>query len=185
MSTAIKVYANCDDVIYCMETEDRIEGCRGFALYCKHNGKDRIVSTWVGFEGDKAEPGTHKPSTEWPIQKFMWCDYMAKSGDKVSYRVVPMVGNKENLKPTDKYASDWTDEITVSTGTTGVSAYFNRGIVATQWLARRIGEAQPSEKQKRLSRIIGDVKDRTRHFLSGELRMALLGLFNEAKTSGG
>lgn len=186
MITTVKAYANCDDVYIVWKADARIEGCRGFALYCRQNGEDRIVSTWVGFEGDSAKPGTRKPSTEWPIQKFMWCDYMARSGDRVSYKVVPMVGSKGNLKPAKELASDWTEEITVSASlASGVSAYFNRGIVASQWLARRLGEVTPSEKQKKLSRIIADVNDRTRNFLSGELRMAMMRLFDEARNSKG
>lgn len=184
MVTKVKVYVNCDDVYIVWKSDARVKDCRGFALYCRLNGEDRIVSTWVGFEGESAKPGTRKPSTKWPIQKFMWCDYMAKSGDRVSYQVVPMVGSKDDLKPAKELASDWTEEVTVSSNQAGgISAYFNRGIVATQWLARRLGEATSSEKQKKLSRIIADVNDRTRNFLSGELRLAMLKLFDEARTT--
>lgn len=42
-------------------------------------------------------PGSHKPSTVWPIQRFLWSDYEAYAGDKVQYRVVPMVGTPDQL----------------------------------------------------------------------------------------
>jgi len=183
MITKVKVYANCDDVYLVWKTEKRINGCRGFAIYRKRDGKIEILPTWVGFDDGSAEHGTQKPSTEWPIQKFMWCDYQVKSGDKVEYQIVPIVGDKDNLKPANDLASDWTSIITVSNDESNkISAYFNRGIVATQWLNRRLGNVSPSEKQKKLAEIIEDPEDKTRKFLAGELRLAMLKLFDEVKS---
>ena len=75
-----------------------IPECRGFALLRRRNGVEEIVTTWVGFEDDDAEDGERRASTNWPIQKYQWTDYMAVPGDTLQYRVVPMVGpDKENL----------------------------------------------------------------------------------------
>ena len=58
------------------------------------------VSTWVGFEDDEAEDGERRASTNWPIQKYQWTDYMADPGDTLQYRMLPMVGpDKSNLQP--------------------------------------------------------------------------------------
>ena len=87
-----------------------IKNCRGFALtrrvmrapgstpspetVKKEDGfAVELVSSWVGFaNGPKVATGTRKPTTEWPIQKYLWSDFMVGPGDKVSYRVAPMVG---------------------------------------------------------------------------------------------
>ena len=71
-----------------------IDQCRGFALKRKikrapgsavspntTSGPDargfveEIVASWVGFaDGPDVDPGTRKPTTEWPIQKYLWSD---------------------------------------------------------------------------------------------------------------
>src|SRR2546430_10840896 len=38
--------------------------------------------------------GERRASTNWPIQKYQWTDYMANPGEKVQYRVLPMVGTR-------------------------------------------------------------------------------------------
>ena len=83
------------------KSDSRITNCLGFALYREHtNGKQDVVETWVGFgTGPDVPPGTHKPSTEWPIQKFMWSDYLATPRETLRYRVVPMVGTDEKYAP--------------------------------------------------------------------------------------
>src|SRR4029077_6930011 len=43
------------------------------------------VSSWVGFANDGgASPGTRKPTTQWPIQKYVWSDFMVNPGDQVA-----------------------------------------------------------------------------------------------------
>ncbi len=70
------------------------------------------MNTWVGFEGQSHQEGERRASTNWPIQKYQWTDYMANPGDKVQYRVLPMVGpDKETLRPDPATTSDWTKEI--------------------------------------------------------------------------
>src|SRR5207249_711103 len=62
----------------------------------KHDAQgfvEEIVASWVGFaNGPEVDPGTRKPTTEWPIQKYLWSDFMVSPGDEVSYRVTPMIG---------------------------------------------------------------------------------------------
>src|SRR6185437_10317806 len=117
-----------------------IPECRGFGLLRRRNGVEEVVSTWVGFEGQAAADGERRASTNWPIQKYQWTDYLANPGDRVQYRVLPMVGpDKSNLHPDAEKASDWTEEITLTHEVTPkIQAYFNRGIVAAQWVSRRL-----------------------------------------------
>ena len=41
----------------------------------------KAVNTWVGFSGQVADAGTRRPSTEWPIQRYMWADLEVRSDD--------------------------------------------------------------------------------------------------------
>jgi len=179
----VKVYANSDDTFVVWKTDRPITNCRGFAIQKRKNGSPRveIVPNYVGW--GKAGVAAPQPSTDWPIQRYMWCDYKARSGERISYRIVPIIGSDaDHLRPAEDQASEWTDEITLHPdGSAGVAAYFNRGIVASQWLSRVLGPGKPGERQRRLAEIIEDPDDRTRKFLGGELRNALLKLLADAK----
>ena len=53
------------------------------------------------------------------------------------YRVVPMVGAAIALQEKRELASDWSASVAVGSQTEQpISCYFNRGIVASQWLTR-------------------------------------------------
>lgn len=188
MSIAIKAFSNCDDA-FVVWKPTRISDCRGFALFRyrrDQNGKEKeeIVDTWVGFEDDQYKPGTQKHSTEWPIQKFSWVDYLTRNGDEVRYRVVPMCGPKTKILAVEKMASPKTPWMKIGTGqTAGFSAFFNRGIVASQWLSRRLGYIPPNEQRKKLKSIINDKRSAIRQFLAGEIRIEILKLLREAKDS--
>jgi len=188
MASIIRAYANCDHSYVVWRYDAEIPDCRGFALHRKHEktGVDEVVETFVGFEGDQAPAGTFKPSTVWPIQKYAWSDYSVKPGDEVRYRVVPMVGPKDNLKAADADASEWTDPLQVSPDADdGFSAYFNRGVVATQFVAPALGaDASYANKQQKLKTVIDTVADPLRDFLSGELRLRMLKLLSDAAGDG-
>src|SRR5262245_56008677 len=152
----VRVCHNGDDVFIGWKPEGFIEDCRGFALLRRRNGVEEVVSTWVGFEDDDAEVGERRASTNWPIQKYQWSDYMAAPGDTLQYRLVPMVGpDKNNLRPDADHASEWTAEITLShEAEKKIECYFNRGIVAAQWVSRRLGVTDTDLKTKKLRKVI-------------------------------
>jgi phosphatidylserine/phosphatidylglycerophosphate/cardiolipin synthase-like enzyme len=180
-----------------------IKNCRGFALarlirrvagsapspqIYKDSGADGFaeewVSSWVGFAGGPdTKPGERQPTTIWPIQKYLWSDFMVNPGDQVAYRVVPMVGTARSLKPLDSAASGWTPVITIGAETPGqISCFFNRGIVASQWLARLLPQAHPD---KALHEIIAKPGDPTRSFLGGPVREKLIELLQQTNKDSG
>jgi phosphatidylserine/phosphatidylglycerophosphate/cardiolipin synthase-like enzyme len=180
----VKVYHNGDDVFIAWKPDGFIPNCRGFALLRRRNGGEETVSTWVGFAGQAHEEGERRASTNWPIQKYQWTDYMANPGDKVEYRVLPMVGpDKGNLRPDTDAASDWTEEIKLTHQfAPNVEAYFNRGIVAAQWVSRRLGVTAADVKAKKLRTVIETPDDPFREYLFGPLGARLLELLTAAAT---
>ena len=178
----VRVYHNGDDVFIAWKPDGIIPDCRGFGLLRRRNGVEEVVSTWVGFEGDQATEGERRASTNWPIQKYQWTDYMAEPGDELAYRVLPMVGpDKANLHPDPAAASDWTETIVLSHAVSpGVEVLFNRGIVASQWVARRLGVTGHDLQNQYLDKIIATPGDDLREYLAGPLGDRLFALLAEA-----
>jgi phosphatidylserine/phosphatidylglycerophosphate/cardiolipin synthase-like enzyme len=178
----VRTYHNGDDVFIAWKPDGFIPHCRGFALLRRRNGVEEPLNTWVGFEDDEYKDGEHRASTNWPIQKYQWTDYLANPGDRLQYRVLPMVGpDKANLQPDAAKASDWTEEITLTHEVTPkIQAYFNRGIVAAQWVSRRLDITDHNLQTAKLKTIIEKPDDPFRNYLAGPLGAGLFDLLASA-----
>ncbi len=178
----VRIHHDGDDVLIAWKSDGFIPGCRGFALLRRRNGIEEVVSTWVGFTDDQAAAGERRASTNWPIQKYQWIDYMANPGDRLAYRVLPMVGaDKDNLHPDPDSASDWTDEITLThEASPQIEAVFNRGIVAAQWVSRRLGVTGHELQNAKLETVIETPGDPFRDYLAGPLGTRLFALLDAA-----
>jgi len=178
----VNVYHNGDDVFVAWKPDGFIAACRGFALLRRRNGIEETVSTWVGFEDDEYAEGERRASTNWPIQKYQWTDYMANPGDTLQYRVLPMIGpDKSNLRPDELTASQWTGKITLTHEVSPqIDAYFNRGIVAAQWVSRRLGVTAGDLKTTTLRKVISTPGDPFRNYLAGPLGDRLFDLLDRA-----
>jgi hypothetical protein len=176
MPTEIAAFANADDAFVVWRTDAQIQDCLGFALYRRRNGTEEVVENYVGFAGDA---GLSAPSTEWSFQRFRWTDHLVNGGDKVAYRVVPMLGPRP-LRPDTAGQSDWTDEVEVSGGGK-ISAHFNRGIVQSQWVARLLENVQG---RRQLEALLDTVGGSERAALAGELREVLVALLARVEHSG-
>jgi len=189
MAIAVRAYANSDDVTIVWRPDAPIPGCRGFALLrqardAAGNVSLSTVDTWVGFAGDpKAQSGVATPSTTWPIQRFVWSDYFAAGAAAVQYQVVPMLGSKDALTRSPQ-TSGWTDWVSVGTQKTpGIGAWFNRGVVASQWVARALGKQGGSPA----TTLAGDIRkpgDPLRTELGGTLLAAVLSALADANALG-
>ncbi len=194
MPIAVRCYVNGDDALVAWRVPAAIPGLRGFALCRRRNGAEEWVDTWVGPRDPAAAPlppGTHKPSTEWPIQKFQWTDYLTRPGDRVAYRVVPVTapapGPAQPLTVRHELASRWTSTQRIAPAVSrSVSMYTNRGIVASQWLSRRLGDEGSSltDLGIALDEVIVSIGDPVRDFLAGDVRAALLDLLGTARARG-
>ncbi|HET9676038.1 MAG TPA: phospholipase D-like domain-containing protein, partial [Solirubrobacterales bacterium] len=181
---SIRAYANCDDAFVVWRYPESIPGCRGFALFRRPEGGDPApVQTFVPFAGEAKQEGEHRPSTEWPIQRFAWADVFARNGETLSYRVVPMVGEAGSLTEKEDLASPWSPPVAVSPDAgDGLSAFFNRGVLATQAISRRLKDEKSWTQSIR--EMIATPGNDTREYLSGELRLAMRKLLAEAHDSG-
>jgi len=208
MSIDVVVYAGADEAFIAW-IAPFIPDCRGFALFrrIKHAPGsvvspnaltqpdaegiiEEVVASWVGFADDGgAEPGTRKPTTIWPIQKYLWSDFVVNAGDRVAYRVVPMTGPRNALKERNELASDWSETVEIGPLDGKFACYFNRGIVASQWVARKLPSLPDPEKDqaakgRELRKSIETPGNEIRNFLSGSLRAKLVELLAEASNKG-
>jgi phosphatidylserine/phosphatidylglycerophosphate/cardiolipin synthase-like enzyme len=184
MSINVKVYDNGDHtcLIWLPADQKAISDCRGFTMRRLLNGTESYLHGFVGFsDDDKLDPAN---PWKFPLQRYMWWDYGVKVGDKVQYSVVPVVGKDRNSLALDSAeASALTAEMVVTgQATQHVSAYFNKGIVAAQWVSRALAA---QGKKPKIADIIADPKNPLRIALSGLLRSQILSLLQDTKNKGG
>jgi phosphatidylserine/phosphatidylglycerophosphate/cardiolipin synthase-like enzyme len=183
MISAIQAFPTTDGIFVVWNVTDMIPNCLGFALYRGEKGKAApvVVDTWVGFE-DQAQghkQGEHRPSTEWPVQKTSWTDFTAPADSLVRYGVVPVLKDgATGVKPAAKAPDLWTDYVSAKPSGP-LAAWFNRGTISAQWLARAIGGDPKS--QQTLDKAISTKGNKIRDFLKGALGARLLELLTEAK----
>ncbi len=144
MPVTVSAIANCDDAVVFWRVDKALADCWGFAVEREQKLGDGTVARTVlenrtGFEKDAPKSGDHRPSTEWPFQRFSWADHSVNSGDRIRYRVVPMVHDGAGLQQDLAERSGWTPWLELS-GDAGnkTSAFFNRGLVISQFMARHL-----------------------------------------------
>ena len=184
MTTTLQVYANEDDVLLFWSVPAPIPGCRGFAVNRRTTDSSGGVSdvtlpNRVGFASTAPPaPGTvsqTEPSTVWPFQRFSWTDHGAAAGDTVSYQVLPIVRDDTGtLAPLSDEASQWSTPRSLSAPeNTRFRAFFNRGFLISQFMARYLSEKNLTAKEFKEGIETAD-EEKIRAFLSGGLRLALL-----------
>src|SRR6266699_4676982 len=179
MSIDVKVYNNGDhtSLIWLPADGKPIPQCRGFTIRrVVHGSPDTYLHGFVGFsDDDKLDP-----NAPWkhPVQRFMWWDYGVKPGQAVQYSVVPVTGDKSNLQLATALASPLTAPITI-TGqmTPNISAYFNKGIVAAQWITRVLNSlGKPPPKLADVKKNNGEIYAALYELNDPELKAALKAL---------
>lgn len=180
-------FANNDVVTIAWSYGQRPSGCMGFAIYRIDNKENETaLPSHAVFKGSKIKPG--QTTVEFPIQKFYWKDPYArlvaeKTGNrKFRYKVVPLEGKPGRLKPMKNLPHLISNEIEISSEmSTGVNAFFNRGLISTQRISRAFN-GKPSKGE--LIPMISDPKNALRASLSGDMVEALTGFVDRAKSSG-
>lgn len=128
-----------------------------------------------------------KDTSIWPIQKFSWKDLTAPKGKTFTYHIIPMVGMENNLKPiANKDLWLQTDPISLTPGAGPIKAYFNRGILSTQFLARQLSKGKTGKPNLgELKAHIAKIGDPIRVALAGEFLQAVPSLLNKVIQEGG
>jgi hypothetical protein len=135
------------------------------------------------FSGQQATPG--RTTAEDPVQKFFWKDVYAQRGGTYKYKIVPMTGTPGNLQPMP-YGPVVSNQVQLSPHYGALSAYFNRGILATQATAHVLTDGTPAGSMlSELKAHIVKEGDPVRLDLAGQMIEALTTLSDEAADSGG
>lgn len=182
----LKVYDNGDHtgLIFLPVDDQPIPNCWGFAIQRIKNGKTDFLENYVGFENN--EKG-FKGTDQWPVQRYLWWDYDVKPGDSVQYQIIPAIHNGSELELSHELASGLSPAIKVSSQCSdSLSAYFNKGIIASQWVARALdAEGGGKGKLPTLTEVIQKPGNELRDQLGGLLKQEILKRLDDAKASGG
>jgi len=177
-------------IVWRMDT--KIPGCLGFAIFrqdqsAKSNAWEPLPA-WVGFEGQTNSAWKSQPTTVWPVQKFSWKDVSAERGKSYRYKIVPTTGQPQSaaaLALLDQQAL-LTNVVTLTPDRGSFKAYFNRGILSTQFVSRQI-PAGPSGAPnfQVLKNRIDQPGDPLRVALAGQILEGLELLLKRAEDEGG
>jgi phosphatidylserine/phosphatidylglycerophosphate/cardiolipin synthase-like enzyme len=184
MTITTKAYDNGDHacIVWLPTDHALIPNCRGFTIRRIVNDQVSYLHGFVGF----SDSDTLDETAPWkfPLQRYLWWDYSVHLGDVVQYSVIPVIGpDKDHLTLDEGNASDLTDQMTI-TGQTSphLSAYFNKGVVAAQWVSRALAGVPAGAK---LGSLITEPENALRNALSGLLRPQLLSLLANTQQDGG
>src|SRR4051794_22667360 len=177
-------FSNNDIAVVAWTFDKHLDGCLGFAVIqidVDANNKETVLPALARFENqDKSLKLTTEQA---PIQKFWWKDLFARRGGTYQYRIVPMGGPPGGtLTPLQGVAPLVSNKITLTEKRPPFSAYFNRGIVATQALSHALND-KPSIQA--LAPHIVDPGDPIRIRLMGQLSDGVTELLTRADKEGG
>src|SRR6185369_2995895 len=180
-------FANNDVATIAWSYGRRPDGCMGFAVYrIDDKGRETPLPSHAVFKGGKIKPG--QTTEQFPIQKFYWKDPYArlvaeKTGNRTfRYKVVPLEGQPGHLTPMHHLPFIISSSVTISSEmSSGVNAYFNRGLISTQRVTKAMN-GKPSATSLRT--LVADPKNALRASLSGDMVEALTSFIDRAKSSG-
>ncbi len=195
----LQVVADSDDVVLSWRTaagdsNEKIAECLGFAVQRRLDRKTaEYLDTYMPFAREHAERGEHRPSWQWPIQRFLWTDHLAPTTGQLSYRVAPVFGQKApgadptTAEPADSDWSDWSEPVSCATRQTpSLSLFPNRGIVASPWITNKLDDlmATPANRDRKVGEVlteaIGEAGNELREDLAGNVLTALREQFTRA-----
>jgi phosphatidylserine/phosphatidylglycerophosphate/cardiolipin synthase-like enzyme len=180
-------FANNDVVTIAWSYGKRPTGCMGFAVYrIDDKGKETVLPSHAVFKGNAIKPG--QTTADFPLQKFYWKDPYArliaeKTGNRTfRYKIVPLEGKPSKLTPMTALPQLVSNEVTITSDVSDcVNAFFNRGLLSTQKVARALKDKKhPGTLLTR----IADEQDNLRISLSGNMVEALCGFVDRAKSTG-
>lgn len=176
-------FANNDIAVVAWTLGGKLPDCLGFAIYRidVRSGTETCLPAMATFQGQQATPG--RTTADDPIQKFFWKDVYAQRGGTYKYKIVPMTGSPGSLHPMP-VGPVISNQVQLSPHYGALSAYFNRGILATQATAHVLSDgSQAGSKVSVLEKHIVKQGDPLRLDLAGQMIEALTTLSDEAAAS--
>ena len=177
-------FANNDIAVVAWTFGGKLPNCLGFAVYRidVRAGTETCLPAMATFSGQQATPG--RTTADDPVQKFFWKDVYAKRGGTYRYKIVPMTGPVGSLQPMP-YGPLISNQVQLSPHYGSLSAYFNRGILATQATAHVLTDGSPAGSMvDELKAHIIQPGDPLRLDLAGQMLEALTTLSDEAADGG-
>lgn len=177
-------FANNDIAVVAWTFGGKLADCLGFAIYRTdvRAGTETCLPAMATFQGQAAGPG--RTTADDPVQKFFWKDVYARRGGLYRYKIVPMTGTPGHLQPMP-YGPLISNTVQLSPHYGALSAYFNRGILATQATAHVLSDGSPAGSMTTaLNDHIDTPGDPLRMDLAGQMIEALTTLPDEAAKKG-
>ena len=181
-----KAICNCSVAQIFWNYDQLIPNCLGFKIerIDKATGNAEILPAWVGFTSQSNQDWKPKDTSVWPIQKFNWRDLTATAGKTYRYRITPMTGTVDRLKPLIAQQQT-TNDVTISPDLGEFKAYFTNGILSTQGLVHYLQDQHQLPNSTNLMSHITVPGDTLRNKLAGFSISALKLLLEKAKAEGG
>jgi phosphatidylserine/phosphatidylglycerophosphate/cardiolipin synthase-like enzyme len=178
----VLAFSNNDIAVVAWTFDKRLDGCLGFAVHqIDAGGKETVLPALARFAGQ--DKNLKLTTDQAPIQKFWWKDLFAKRGGTYTYKIVAMGGTPGGtLTPLEGVEPLISKPVTLTEKRPPFSAYFNRGIVATQALSHALND-HPSIDA--LAPHITDPNDPIRISLEGQLFEGVTSLLDRADNNGG
>ena len=176
-------FSNNDIAVVAWTFDRHLGGCLGFAIHQIDlaNGKETALPALARFANQ--DKNLKLTTEQAPVQKFWWKDLFAKRGGTYQYRIVPMGGTPgQTLTPLSGVDPLLSNKVTLTPSRPPFSAYFNRGITATQALSKALND-HPSVDA--LGPHILDPNDPIRIRLMGQLQEGVTSLLARADKDGG
>lgn len=178
-----------NDIVYLWWTmPKKIPDCLGFTIHRLQAGKAAVpLPAFVGFDPKQVTPVDPKNrNTDFlPIQSFQWKDLFVPEETNVSYEIIPVAG-KPGEKLTQLIASKFvTNKIRATDQLGKHRVIFNRGIISTQALSRKLKMEEGELTANALRKVISEPGNDIRNGLAGESLAALPSLLRRAKAEGG
>jgi phosphatidylserine/phosphatidylglycerophosphate/cardiolipin synthase-like enzyme len=175
------VIANNDIVYLWWTVKEKIDNCLGFSIHRIVDGKleKKGLMATVGFDAVKDNRKSPQTTDEWPIQSFNWKDVYAPVNKKLQYKIIPMTGTWDDLKPQNTLAIT-TDEVSRTQSYGNSKVIFNRGFLSTQAFTKDIGA-----NKKKVRDEIEVPGTLWRKRLGGQVIFNATAFFKQVKDNGG
>jgi phosphatidylserine/phosphatidylglycerophosphate/cardiolipin synthase-like enzyme len=180
-----------NDLVYLWWTySEKIPNCLGFTIRRLQAGKPpRSLFAFVGFEPAKkgaASQAKRSNTDYWPIQAYQWKDIFVPEETDVEYEIMPVTGTPGKKLVEIPGLAIRTNQIKATDTIGRHRVVFNRGIISTQALSKKLPKGESgSPGAKALRKHIGISGDDIRARLAGEAIEALTSLLNRARNEGG